>query len=90
MATSKNWNPLVVLASGTTVVVPGGFNSAHLTNLGAVDAVITIVETSQTFTVLSKDSISLPDLNDGYFEKNRRWGSLSMNGTGTIVQCLCY
>jgi hypothetical protein len=83
MATVDLKGVTVISVDNTTHSVPEGFMSASFSNQG--DAAASITQNNQTWTLPSGAVFNLPAL-----EGNNGWLAVSIDATGTLVECVYY
>jgi hypothetical protein len=67
----------------TSGAVAEGFLSASLANLGSADG--TITQNGNVITLAAGAVFNFPQQNG-----NNAWGALTINATGTIIECVYY
>jgi hypothetical protein len=72
-----------ISATNASAVVPEGFISASFQNLGDADG--TLTQDGQSITLAAGAVFNLPPL-DG----NITWKAVTVNGTGTNIECVYF
>ena len=73
----------VAKPNNTTATIPEGFLSASFVNIGAADA--TLTQDGKTWTLKSGNVFNLP-----IPEGNQTWKAVTIDATGTTVECVYF
>lgn len=69
--------------NNTSDSIPDGFQSASFSNLGSANA--TLTQNGEIFVVVGGSTFNLPIRND-----NRSWYGVTIDASGTEIQCVYY